>query len=67
MSDSLDQGALIVNLLKAIKVLNPKDEIARSSIASYLYVPDTIAKKGIVRTIGRRLAVRHPINFRIVR
>jgi len=41
MSDSLDQGALIVNLLKAIKILNPKDEISRNSIASYLYVPDT--------------------------
>jgi putative ATP-dependent endonuclease of OLD family len=27
---------------------------------------DPIAKKGIVRTIGRRLAVRHPINFHIV-
>jgi hypothetical protein len=26
-----------------------------------------IAKKGIVRTSGRRLVVRHPINFHIVR
>jgi cellulose synthase/poly-beta-1,6-N-acetylglucosamine synthase-like glycosyltransferase len=32
----------------------------------YIIIDGGIAKKGIVRTIGRRLAVRHPINFHIV-
>ncbi len=59
MSDSLDQGALIVNLLKAIKVLNPKDEIARSSIASYLYVPDTRIS-GYLQELKTYISIKFP-------
>jgi hypothetical protein len=41
MSDSLEQGALIVNFLKALEILDPKDETSANYIASFLYTPDT--------------------------
>ena len=40
MSDSLDRGALIVNFLKALEILDPKDETSANNIASFLYTPD---------------------------